>query len=56
MTIRKNNLLMNTDIQKIIVRILKNNVSEKEMQFFFEWFRASEENKTLFFQVKDIYA
>lgn len=47
---------MNTDIQKIIVRILKNNVSEKEMQIFLEWFRASEENKTLFFQLKDIYA
>ncbi len=46
---------MATDIEKTIVRILENRVSEEEMRTFRTWLDASEENKKLFFELKRIY-
>ncbi len=43
------------DIQQIIVRVLQNEVTEDEMSIFFDWFYSSQENKDLFFQLKNIY-
>lgn len=46
---------MNYNIQEIIIRILQDSVSEEEMHFFSEWIHKSDENKKLFFDLKDIY-
>ena len=46
---------MNVDIQQIIVRVLQESVSEEELIVFSKWFYASKENKSLFFQLKNIY-
>jgi transmembrane sensor len=43
------------DIQQIIVHVLQNEVSEEEMAVFLDWFHSSQENKDLFFQLKNIY-
>lgn len=46
---------MDFNIEEIIIRVLQNTVSEEEMHFFSEWIHASDENKNLFFDLKEIY-
>lgn len=46
---------MSSDIQEIIIRVLQNKVTDSEMRTFLSWFYVSEENKKLFFQMKQIY-
>lgn len=46
---------MNDDIPEIIVRILQGNQTEEDMHIFLLWYRASQENKNIFFQLKQIY-
>lgn len=46
---------MDFNIEEIIVRVLQNTVSEEEMHFFSEWIHLSDENKKLFFELKNIY-
>ncbi|WP_294080023.1 FecR family protein [Proteiniphilum sp. UBA5384] len=46
---------MNNDVSQIIIRVLRGNQTEEDMQVFLQWYRASSENKTLFLQLKHIY-
>lgn len=43
------------DIEEIIVRVLDQRQSEDDMHHFLAWYHAKEENRELFFQIKDIY-
>ncbi|HBB00450.1 MAG TPA: hypothetical protein DCZ19_05170 [Porphyromonadaceae bacterium] len=46
---------MRENIDEIIVRVLDQRQSPEEMQIFLAWYNAADENKQLFFQLKDIY-
>lgn len=46
---------MNTNIESLIIRVLTEEVTEKEMKSFSKWFHAKEKNKILFFQLKQLY-
>lgn len=46
---------MNDDIQGILVRVLQGNQTEKDMCVFLQWYRTSQKNKDLFFQLKHIH-
>lgn len=46
---------MNNDIPEIVMRVLQGNQTEEEMHIFLQWYRASPENKDLFFRLKHIY-
>ena len=46
---------MKNELEIIIVRVLQKDVTEEEMRIFSSWFYASEENKNLFFQMKQIF-
>lgn len=46
---------MNNGISEIIVRVLHGNQTEDDMHIFMQWYRASQENKDLFFRLKHIY-
>ena len=39
----------------ILVKVLEKNVSDEEMRIFLSWFNESDENKNLFFEMKEIY-
>ncbi|WP_286860980.1 FecR family protein [Proteiniphilum sp. UBA5510] len=47
--------MCNTEIDDLIIRILDRRQTDEELQSFLLWYQASEENKQLFFQLKDIY-
>ena len=42
-------------IDEIIIRVLDQRQSPEEMQIFLAWYHAADENKQLYFQLKDIY-
>lgn len=42
-------------IDEIIIRVLDQRQSPEEMQIFLDWYHAADENKQLYFQLKDIY-
>lgn len=44
-----------TGIDDLIIRVLDRRQTDEELQSFLDWYHASEENKQLFFQLKDIY-
>lgn len=46
---------MSSNIDDILIRVLDHRQNQEEMQIFSEWYHASEKNKQLFFQLKDIY-
>lgn len=46
---------MRENIDEIIVRVLDQRQSTQEMRIFLDWYNAADENKQLFFQLKDIY-
>lgn len=43
------------DINSIILHYLQENISEEETRILMKWLQENEENKTLFFQTKEIY-
>lgn len=47
--------MCNTEIDDLIIRVLDRRQTDEELQSFLLWYQASEENKQLFFQLKDIY-
>ena len=44
-----------TGIDDLLIRVLDRRQTDEELQSFLDWYHASEENKQLFFQLKDIY-
>lgn len=42
-------------MNEIIIRVLQNLQTKKEMSVFLEWYNASYENKVFYFQLKNIY-
>ena len=44
-----------TGIDDLIIRVLDRRQTDEELQSFLDWYHTSEENKQLFFQLKDIY-
>ena len=46
---------MDNTISEILIRVIQGVQSEKEMHLFLRWYRDSEENKELFFQLKHLY-
>ena len=45
----------NSDIPEIVMRVLRGDESEREMQLFLQWYRLSEENKNLYFRLKHLH-
>jgi ferric-dicitrate binding protein FerR (iron transport regulator) len=46
---------MNSQFEDIVIRVLEHRQNQEEMRIFSEWYHASDKNKQLFFQLKDIY-
>lgn len=46
---------MKTNINEIIIRVLQDIQTEKEMAVFLQWYNVSLENKVFYFQLKNIY-
>ncbi|MEA5127561.1 MAG: FecR domain-containing protein [Proteiniphilum sp.] len=46
---------MNNEIPEIVVRVLQGNQTEEDMRIFLQWYRSSQENKDIFFQLKHIH-
>lgn len=46
---------MNNDVSEIVVRVLYGNHTEEDLHVFMQWYRASQENKDLYFRLKHIY-
>ena len=44
-----------TGIDDLIIRVLDRRQTDEDLQSFLDWYHTSEENKQLFFQLKDIY-
>ncbi|MCC8096635.1 MAG: hypothetical protein LIP05_15665 [Tannerellaceae bacterium] len=42
-------------IEEYIIRYLQGNICDKELHELMDWIRSSEENKTLFFEIKRIH-
>ena len=46
---------VNNDIPEIVMRVLREDRTEEEMQLFLQWYGLSQENKMLYFQLKHLY-
>lgn len=46
---------MNNNISEIVMHLLQGKQTEEEMHQFVQWFRHTQENKVLFFQLKHLY-
>ena len=44
-----------TGIDDLLIRVLDRRQTDEDLQSFLDWYHTSEENKQLFFQLKDIY-
>lgn len=46
---------MNNDVPEIVVRVLQGTQTEEEMRIFLQWYSISQENRGIFFQLKQVY-